>query len=149
MIRVSIPVEPHVLKYLNQRYGAAHTVSLRSFIGKEVIEALQKNYEKPDMKLDRVNLYTLFIPEFYFKKRGHSVARNTRQHLGISMGILFDENMCSYLDIQVSKGKKALPELKAFLRFHNITEDDVKVETLYKVYQRHCKQGIKAQKKIA
>lgn len=149
MIIIEIPVEPHVRKYLVTLYGEEYKASKKSLLGFEVLKSLTKKYEKPELSIPHHYKYKVLVPEFYFKKNGHTVPRNNLQHLGISMGVLFDMAMCQFLDMRLSKGGKALPELKEFLKFHNIGEDDVKVETLYKVYQRHCNGPINAKKKSA
>lgn len=149
MIRVQIPVEPHVQKYLSARYGPAHIAGKTTFLGLEVLSALQKRYEKPDKSIAWHFYYPVYITARYVNFNGHTIPRNNLQHLGIAMGLLFDEDMKRHLDLIVSNGGKALPELKAWLQLHNITEDDVKVESLYKNYQRHCKMSIRSKKKVA
>jgi len=145
--KIEIPVEAHVRKYLVTLYGPEHIAGKKSTIGLEVINSLTRNYEKPEKWIGPQYKYTVWIPEFYFNKNGHTIKRNNLQHLGVCLGIQFDLAMCMFLDLQVGRGHKAWPSLKEYLLFYNITEDDVKVETLYKVYQRHCKGPIKTKKK--
>ncbi len=149
MISISIPVERHVHKYLMIRYGKKHTASKRSLLGLQVIQALRGKYKKPVKRIPNFLEYDVEIPEHCFRSGKQAISKSNLLHLGICMGTLFDEDLCKYLDIQVSQGKKALPELKAWLAFHLINENDVKVETLYKVYQRHCKGPISAKKNVA
>jgi len=131
------------------RYGTQYVASKRSLLGLQVIQALRSKYKKPLKKIPNFMEYAVEIPEHCLRTKKQAISKSNLLHLGICMGTLFDEDLCKYLDIQVSQGKKALPELKAWLTFHHINENDVKVETLYKVYQRHCKGPIKAKKNVA
>lgn len=152
MIRISIPVESHVRKFLVKRYGETHTASQTSLLGMEVLKALTEEYVKPyvapDKKTAFSSWYDIDIPEFYFNSKGHSISCNNLLHLGIAMGKYFVETMCYHIDMQVGMNKKAQSELKIFLEFYNINEDDAKLESLYKVYQRHCKGPIKTKRKV-
>lgn len=148
MTKVEIPVEAHVRKYLVTLYGLEHTAGKKSLIGLEVINSLSKEYAKPEKWIGPQYKYTVWIPEFYFNTKGHTIKRNNLQHMGVCLGIQFDLAMCQFLDLRVSNNEKALPSLKQYLKFYDITEDDVKVETLYKVYQRYCQGPIKRKKKV-
>lgn len=149
MIRIEIPVEPHVQKYLTARYGPTYTAGRTSLIGVEVLNSLTRKYEKPEKSIPWKFYYPVYITERYMNHNGHTISRNNLQHLGIVLGLLFSEDLKRHLDLKLRDGAKALPELKAWLQLHNITEDDVKVETLYKTYQRHCKMSITSKKKVA
>jgi len=149
MIRIEIPVEPHVQKYLIEQYGQWHVASKTRMIGLEIINALNKVYEKPDKMIDGHCSYIVYIPEYYSNTKGTTVSKNSLQHLGIVLGMMFTDDMCKHLDQQAKKGHKALPELKLWLQDHNITEDDIKVETLYKYYYRYCKTKRESKKKVA
>jgi len=147
MIKIEIPVEAHVRKYLVKLYGLEHTATKKTGIGLEVLNSLSKVVEKPEKRIGPQYKYVVYVPEFYFNTKGHTVKRNALQHLGVCLGIQFDVAMCQFLDLRVSNGAKALPTLKEYLKFYDISEDDAKVETLYRVYQRFCKGPIKTKKK--
>ncbi|MDV6167907.1 hypothetical protein R1T16_05685 [Flavobacterium sp. DG1-102-2] len=150
MIQISIPVEPHVKKYLMKKYGSTYTASKTSFLGLEVLQALSGEYEKPYVPSEQAaelkHSYKVFIPERYFNSNGHTVSINNLQHLGEVVTKNFMETMCQYLDMMVDQGKLAMPELRTFLHYYHISEEDVKLESLYKTYQRHCKGSIKSPK---
>lgn len=138
MIEVKIPVKKYVLKYLIKRYGTLHTVSKTSLIGSLVLVALENKVEKPDKHIPAKHQYSVSLPEFYFNTKGHTIPRNKLQYLGNCLEVLFKEDMRAYLELQVRKGLKAQPELKLFLQAYDITEDDIKLESLYKNWQRYC-----------
>lgn len=150
MISISIPVERHVHKFLVKRYGETHIATQTTFLGMGVLQALTEEHERPylapDKKMAYSAKYNVAIPDRYFNSHGHTVSCNNLQHLGIAMGKYFIETMYHHLDMQVAKNKKAQTEMKLFLEFHNITEDDAKLESLYRAYQRHCKGPIRNKK---
>ena len=140
---VKFPVEKHVLKYLVKRYGSAHIATKKTLLGSLVLIALEKTYVKPDTRVENYFHYSVLIPEYYINVIGHSLPRNTQQHLGECCTKLFNMAMFEYVDNEVWTGKKALPTLKRFLNRYGITEDDMKFESLYRAYQRHCDDKIK------
>lgn len=150
MISISIPVEPHVKRFLAKRYGPVHTATKVTFIGMEVLQALTSEYERPylppEKKIIYSDEYKVLIPERYFNANGHTVSMNNLLHLGNSMGRLFTETMFDNLDMQINEGTHGLEALRRFLKFYNIAEDDVKFESLYKAYQRHCNMSLKTKK---
>ena len=148
MVTVSFPVESHVRKYLNLRYGNVHIATKRTVLGSMIIHCLSEEYIKHSNRIEPNYKYSVLIPKDDFYRRGHSLTQNKQQYIGACCTRLFNEAMCEYLDMAVRDGKKALPSLKIFLKHYFISEDDVKVETLYKTYQRHCRMSIKAKNNI-
>jgi hypothetical protein len=152
MISISIPVEPHVKRFLSKRYGAEHIATKVSFLGAQVLQALKKEYERPHLPPEKKAVYSaeykVLIPERYSNTNGHTVSLNNLLHLADAMDRFFTEAMFDHIDMQVQLGGKAMEVLRQFLAFYHISEDDVKLESLYKAYQRHCQMRIKS-KKIA
>lgn len=93
----------------------------------------------PEAKTAPVYKYTVLVPEFYYNTYGHNITKSTLQHLAIQSKHLFEEAMLEHLEIEVLKGKKVMTTLRVWLRTFNITEDDAKLESLYKTWQRHIK----------
>ena len=129
----------HVRKYLIRRYGNVHIATTKTLLGSMVLESLTKNYDKPDSSVDNTYRYSVAVPQDYYNRYGHSINRNLQQHLGLKCKHLFQEAMLEHLTLEVLNGKKVMTSLKAWLKLYNITEDDVKLESLYKVWQRYSK----------
>ena len=137
-VPVAIPVKAHVRKYLTRQFGSAHKVSKNNLLGLLVLHALEKTYEKPEKNIDHHYQYTLLVPAGYVARVGATLPRNTQQHLGECCTHIFNMAMFAELDSKAWAGEKVLPALRNFLTMFGITEDDMKVESLYKSYQRHC-----------
>ena len=149
MIDVHIPVKAHVKKYLIKKYGQVHTVSRTSFIGMQLLHALSRKMEKPNKTIPPQIRYQVTVPELYYNTKGHTVPRNVLQYLGNCLEKLFNEEFFAHIDIQVGKGCNALPEMKHFLKYYEITEDEARLDSLYRAYQRHCRGPIKNKKSCA
>lgn len=146
MVTVSFPVEAHVFKYLQRRHGSALIATKTTLLGLLVLNAMEKTYAPPEKWLERKHTYTVIVNQGNVNRVGHSLPRNTQHYLGEVCTKIFNMAMYEHLDDAVMESKQALPSLKKFLLRYGITEDDIKVETLYKAYQRHCRMNIKAKK---
>jgi len=139
LISVSFPVKAHVKKYLQRQYGSAHIATKTSILGMLVLGSLEKTYEKPDKKMPLFFSYSVLIPQGYLNRVGATLPRNTQQHLGDLCTHLFNMALYDHLDAVAWGGGQVYPELRNFLERYGITEDDMKVESLYRGYSRHCK----------
>lgn len=148
MIDVKIPVKPHVKKYLVKKYGTVHRVSSTSFIGMLLLHFLGKSVTG-FQKAEGIEAYELSIPEYYVNTAGHTIPDEALKRIGECMDKLFREELFAYLDLRVSNGFKALPELNLFLNRYEISEDDLQRGSIYKAYQRHCGMKIKSKKNAA
>ena len=139
LVSVSFPVKAHVRKFLQRQYGSAHIASKTTLLGQLVLGALDKTYEKPEKKLPAQYTYSVLIPPGYVNRVGATLPRNTQQHLGELCTHLFNMAMYDHLDAVSWSGGQVYPELRNFLDRYGINEDDMKVESLYRAYSRHCK----------
>lgn len=148
-ISIKIPVKPHVKKYIAVRYGTEHTLTKKSLLGILLFNILDKKTEKPDQGFcDYTDKYIIQISKQYFYENGFSIPLRKRRFLAICLDKLFIEDFYSYIDISVSKMNTSAAEaMRVFLEQYSISENDVKYESLYKQYQRHCDFKIKDKKK--
>lgn len=135
---VSFPVEAHVRKFLIRSFGSAHVATKNTLLGMLVLHSLDNTYAKMDKEISDHFRYTVLVPEYYLNKCGHTLPRNTQHHLSEVCTRIFNMSLFEHLDLIAFEGKKVYPALRSFLKRYNITEDDMKVESLYKAYQRHC-----------
>lgn len=140
VVEVSIPVKGYVKKYLIKRYGDRHTVSRTSFLGKLILVSLSKHFTRQDICTGKELKYSykLGLTEKYFKLKGRGLTRNKRFFLAECFEDVLREDLRQHLDQVSLNGGKVLPELKAWLKHYDITEEDIKFESLYKDYQRYC-----------
>lgn len=148
MISISIPVKKHVKLYLIKKYGTIHTVSKKTFLGLLILELVNNKIEAPERLILGFEKYELSIPDFYFNKKGFSIDKNKLKYLGVCLEKLFFEDFYSFVDLELAKGKgNAYQSVKLFLLMHSISENDLKLESMYRNYQRHCGENITSRKK--
>lgn len=147
MITITIPVKISVKKYLIKRYGLVHTISKKSFFGLLVLELLNNKVESPERDFLGFEKYELKIPEYYFNIKGFSINRNKAKFLGNCLEKLFFEDFHAFVDLELMKGANAMKSIKLFLAVYEIQESEMKLESMYRNYQRYSKEQIKEKKK--
>lgn len=149
MIQIDIPVKKHVNKYLIRRYGAVHTISKKSFVGLLVLELVNNEVKKVNYDIIHCDKYTLLLPDFYFNTKGFTLDKNKEKFLGVCLERMFFEDFYHFVDVELAKGNlNAYKAVNLFLKLFNIHEDDVKLESMYRNYQRFCGEKIKVKKKL-
>ncbi len=147
MIVIQIPVKIHVKKYLQKRYGAIHQVSYKSFLGLVLLQLLEKKVEKPNKDNENTNFYDIKIPELYFKTKGFHIDKMKLKYLGICLERLFMEDLYSFVDHELLKpNSNAMKAIKLFYSIYELSEQDVKLESVYRNYQRYSGERIKNKK---
>lgn len=137
MVTIKIPCKSYVKKYLIAKYGEKHTISRNTLLGLFTLEYLEKDFkpELGEMQFD--DKYVIEIGEYYFKKKGHSISIAKRKMIGMVMERLVREEIFQFVDIQVIDGCDALESIRNYLRFYKISEDELKLDSIYKAYKRH------------
>lgn len=147
MIQISIPVKKHVKKFLIKKYGEIHTITKKTFLGLLLLELISNEADTSDIDFKNHDKYNMAIPELYFNTKGFSINRNKRKFLGVCLEKLFFEEFYSFVDVELAKGKgNAWQSVKLFLFLYKIDENDMKLESMYRNYQRHCDEKIKVKK---
>lgn len=136
MITLKIPCKSYVRKYLIARYGLNHTITKQSLLGMMVHEKLSKNYNPADYIRRSDDVYEVVLTDWCFRNVGHSIDIPTLNALGSAMYYLFREDLYLYVRQQLAKGEKATTAIKEFLQMFDITEDELKFETVYRDYKR-------------
>lgn len=148
MIIISIPVKLHVKKYLIKRYGPVHQVSKKTFIGLFLLQLLEKKISKPEKEVDKINVYEIEVPEYYFNTKGYSIDDNKLKFLSICLEKLFIEDFYSFVDVELAKGDlNAKQAIRLFFGIYDITENELNSDSVYRNYQRFSGENIKRKKK--
>lgn len=148
MVVISIPVKSYVKKYLVKRYGSTHQISKNSFIGLFLTGILSKkityrNYEKKKLT-DSID-FELSTDIFYTE--GHTISSNDQVFFSRCIEKLFLEDFYLFVDNELQMGNRnAMKAVKTFLNLYSITESELKVESMYRNYQRHCNEKITLKK---
>lgn len=148
MIVISIPVKLHVKKYLIKRYGKVHQLSKKTFIGLFLLQLLEKKIDKPEKELDKNNFYQINVPEYYFNTKGYSIDHQKLKFLGICLEKLFVEDLYSFIDNELMKGEmNAKKSMKLFFSIYDLSENELKLDSMYRNYQRYSGENITNKKK--
>lgn len=150
-VKVQIPVKAHVKKYLSDRYGMEHKLTKTTLLGILVFNVLDKKLSKPDKDFSEFDhKYEIIVPKRYFNERGFSIDLKKRRFLAICLEKVFNEDLHLFIDTVISSHLKisATQAMKIFLKKYKISENEVKFETLYRNYQRYCKENITEKKKL-
>lgn len=145
MTTLKIPVKTHVKKYLVKQYGAEFKANKKTFFGTFIIELLDRETERVNYFKEEV--YTVTVDRNYTKKTKIALDGNKLRSVGNALEVLFIEDFYKYVDGQlVSPNASAYQAVKNFLKIYDISEDDLKLETMYRKYQRYSNEKIDEKK---
>lgn len=146
MIQIKIPCKSYIKKYLIHRYGETHQLSLKKFIGVLICNVLDKKTNHSNKDIFSNEFYIIEVPESYFKKKGFNVGYKKKRQLSTCFELLFFEDFYRFVDFEIIKGNNAYQSVKLFLKLHDISEFDAKLESMYRNYQRYSDEKIKEKK---
>ncbi|WBL25102.1 hypothetical protein [Zunongwangia sp. HGR-M22] len=133
-----IPVADHVYKYLLKLCGSDHIIAGRNtYIGSLVLSLQGRNY---DVRLTRhkyTKIFRVEITETYYDKNGLFITRENAELFNDQIDKKFrDELYRMMLMNRHLEEKLFLKSMRAYLEFYDITEDDIKAESLYRDFKR-------------
>lgn len=134
---INFPVKPHVYKYLQKKCGEKLIVSKTNFFGSTILDILSKKHSR----YESVTMDLLFPAEIsmeYMRSMGIYLDDKIIRKFNTRVDDLFREEMRTYCDTnfeitQIPKEKS----LKQLLFYYNISEEDIKFETLVKDLRRN------------
>lgn len=148
-VSFQIAVKPYVKKFLNVKYGAEAVVSKKTRIGIILIELLDSKIDRSGIELTGCSeKYTINVSERYFNTKGFNVSFNKKKFLAVYLEKQFTEEMRSFVDVQVAMGMTAMQAMRVFLMYYTINENEIKLESIYRSYQRYSGENIKVKKNI-
>ena len=139
-ITESLPVEPHVYKFLVKRVGSdIYMVTRNESLGNIIISSLGNN---ADLKKSRTpekftKLFHVIIKEHLYLRNSVVLGVQRGELFNKTIDLLFREELFNYLIISKKLNDVSyLDSLRKFLECHNITEDDISLDTLYREFKR-------------
>lgn len=137
-ITQNIPVADHVYKYLHKCCGATHITATRNTaIGSMALSLLGRNYDVKPNKKKFTKIFQVTISEHYYEKTGMHISRLNAQLFNDQADKNFREEMYRHLLMHHHlEHKKFIKSMRKYLDFYDITEDDIKVESLYRDFKR-------------
>lgn len=134
---IHFPVERHVYKYLQKSVGEKLVASKKDLFGGITLDLLSKNDSRDTYMVKGELTYVVEISEDYMYRFGIYVDEKIKRKFNAYIDKMFRKEMITYVDINSGKKKKNKePALREFLFYYNISEDDIKFETLVKYIQR-------------
>lgn len=134
----NIPVSDHVYKYLLKLCGSDHIDASRStYIGSLVLSLQGRNCDVRPGKKKYTKLFKARISESYYSKTGLHITSENAQLFNEQIDKKFrDELFRNMLMNSHLEEKLFLKSMRTYLDFYDITEDDIKVESLYRDFKR-------------
>ena len=133
-----IPVSDHVYKYIVKRYGSdSFTATRNDIIGNLVLSSLSKNSDIKFSNTKFSKVINVRIKEYSYTRNGMFVSAKSGQVFNRMVDKLFRDELFIHVFMNKEDGKElVLKGIRKFLKIYNITEDDVKYESIYRDYKR-------------
>jgi hypothetical protein len=138
-VTINFPVKPHVYKYLQNKVGEKLVVTKSDFFGSMVLDILSKNYSDLQAVKDDIT-FPVEISLRYMEKMGVYIDSKIIRKFNTRVDDVFREEMRTYVGLNYTANK--IPKetsLKQFCFNYNLSEDDIKFETLLKDLRRNIK----------
>ena len=133
-----IPVADHIYKYLVKICGSDTFVANRtSIIGNIILSSLGRSSDVNFRKSKFTKVFNIVINEHYYLKNGIHLSFKNAQVFNKMIDIQFREEMYRYLLISdINSTTDFYNGIKNYLKLFDITEDDIKLDTLYRDFKR-------------
>ena len=133
-----IPVADHVYKFLLKRCGGSTYIANRNdIIGNIVLSSLGRNSDIQLSKTNYVKIFNVVIKETAYLRNGIYLGVKSGQVFNKMVDKLFRDEMFFHVFINSIKSKEQfLDGLRKYLELYDITEDDIKLESIYKDFKR-------------
>lgn len=138
-ITQNIPVANHVYKYLKYRYGDdIITASRNTVVGGIVLSLLHKNNDiRHVSKKSYEKVFKVLIKEEKYLRNGVHIDTRCAQAFNDIIDKMFREELfCHVMINKFSSNEQFNEGIRNFLLVYDITEDDIKYETLYRDFKR-------------
>ena len=149
LVTLHVPVKSYLKKYLTSKYGTEHCVSRRSWLGKYLVNLLDKQYRKSKEHIPGVDYYTIGIPSSIVKDVGFDINGLKLKDLSDMIHKVFLNDLYSYIEVSVGSGLKFINHdhdsinkqnvvraISQFLKYYDIHEDEISTDTIYKGFYR-------------
>lgn len=148
-ISVNIPLKGYLKKYLLKKYGNSYTVNRTDWLGKYLVDLLDKQYRKKG-SFNELDFYTIIVPSTIIKEVGFDMSAVKMKHFESMIDKVFRSELETYIEVSLSAElytrdaskyykQNTLQAMEQFLKRFDIYEDDLKLESLYRDYARKKK----------
>jgi|GEM_PF-5379025 len=149
-VTFNLPLKPYLKKFLIKKYGTNYTVSTNSWLGKYIIELMDKEYRRGNVKFDKKNCYQLVIPASVVSRIGFDISPTKIRMLESMIQKVFNSELYSYIDVTLGSNlffyneehnsynkQKINRAILQFLKVHEIFENEIEPESIYRDYSRY------------
>lgn len=149
-ISINMPMQPYLVKFLKKKYGESLKVRANGLIGLFLIDMLSKNYIPKKQKILASSYFTVHFPKTIIEKTGFEILPEKMKRFEEFIKKLFRSTLEDYIQISIDSDlvictdkklykQDVLNAMRQFLKVYDISEDEVKLETLYRDYSRNKK----------
>lgn len=138
-IQLQIPVANHIYKYLQIKCGIKPFVATRNtFVGSVVLSILNKNDDiRQESKQQHQCVFKVEVKEENFIRNGVFIDQRTAHVFNDLIDKMFREELyCHIIINKVNQKTQYLKCIRSFMAIYNITEEDIKEETIYRDFKR-------------
>lgn len=150
---IHMPMKSYLRKFLQKKYGTNYEVSSNSLLGIFLIEILDKQYRKDHKKIIQKDYYPLIIPKYIVERVGFDMPTSKMKRFEEMLVKLFKTELESYIKLTIESelyvkidDKKyrqdIMKAIKQYLDYFDITEDELKLESLYRDFNRNKQTNI-------
>lgn len=136
---INFPVSKHVYKYLQKKVGEKLVATRSDYFGSLVLDIISKKYYKNHTLSSELS-FPVEIGFRYLVDYGIYLNTSIVKKFDLQVDNMFREEMIAHIEIMVSKDFERKEALEDFLHYYNIDEDDIKLETLLKFFDRKIKE---------
>lgn len=133
-----IPVADHVYKFLKTRCGSDHIVATRNTVfGSLILSLLNRNADVKSKKAGYTKIFKTTITEDSYQRVGMYISAENAQLFNDQVDKMFREEL--FFHVVINKGidsRMYLQSIRTFLQVYDITEDDLKIDTIYRDFKR-------------
>jgi len=143
--KFTIPVFPHVKKFIQKSYGTAEAIKVEEYntLGKLVTGILRDNRKRADNNDQYRDRVTSSITIVLTKEQAELSPRITKLlRINIDMDRVFKEHLVTTIQMYSLVGIAPFNACKLFLEHYGIDEKEYSVEAAYKYWQRCKNQNI-------
>lgn len=146
-IIINMPLKSYLCKFLKKKYGNYHKVSVRSSLGIYLSDLLDKTYRKEHKVLNTDSFYPFHFPKTIIEKQGFDMSAAKMKKFEMFLQKLFLSSMDDYITATIHNclvtkkdnsiyKQDVLNAMKQFLNTYEVSEDELKLDNLYKNYYR-------------
>lgn len=137
-ITQNIPVSDHVFKYLKARCGGTQLHAKRTNVfGSLALSLMGENKDVKECKTNYTKIFKVTISEDSYNRLGMYMCESNAQLFNDQVDKMFREEL--FFHVIINKGIAAeqyIKSIRNFLKVYDITEDDIKLDTVCRDFKR-------------